>query len=67
MTISGGKNAGAAASGAILQTGQALLEKTLPPFADNLPGNSQLGPDLLVLNAFGREKDGFGSHHANIR
>jgi hypothetical protein len=67
MTTSGGKKAGPAAAGAILQTGQAFFEKTLSPFADNLAGNSQLRSDLFVFKAFGSKENGLRSNHVNIR
>jgi hypothetical protein len=67
MTTLGGKAARSPAPWSILKTGQALFEKTLSPFTDNLPWHLQLFPDLFVFKSFCSKQNGFGPHHFIIR
>jgi hypothetical protein len=67
MTTLGGKPARSPAPWQILETGQALFEKTLPPLADNLSWHLQLLADLLVFEALGGKQNGLGSDHNIIR
>jgi hypothetical protein len=47
----GGKSARSPAPWSILETGQALFEKTLSPFTDDLSWHLQLLPNLLIFKA----------------
>jgi hypothetical protein len=56
-TTSGGKKIRPTPTRTTLQSTQALLAKSFPPFADDLPGQIQACGDLGVLQALGRQQD----------
>jgi hypothetical protein len=51
----------------ILQTGQALFEKTFPPLADDLAWQIEMLTDFFILETFGGQKNSLGSNHLIIR
>ncbi len=67
MTTLGGKAARSPAPWSILETGQALFEKTLSPLTDDLSWHLQLFADLFVFESLGGEQNGLGPYNLKIR
>jgi hypothetical protein len=53
MTILGGKAGWLPASRSLFETREALLEESLAPFADDLPGGVEARGDLVVVQTIG--------------
>jgi len=64
---SGGKRPGATRSGTFLQPGQAFLEKTFAPLANDLATGVQAFSDLVIGQTLGCMEDHFGANHLKIR
>jgi len=66
-TSSGGEKGRTPSSRLVNQTGQAVLEKPLSPFADDLPGQGQTGAYLVVIKSLSRQENYFGANYFFIR
>ncbi len=66
-TTSGGKDRWSAASGALLQAGEPLLEEPLAPLRDDLAPGVQTSGDLVVVQALGGHEHDLGSDHVPVR
>jgi hypothetical protein len=66
ITILGGKTTRSPAPWTILKTGQALLEKSFAPFADNLSRHIDPVGDFFVLKTFGGKKNHFRTQYFKI-
>ncbi len=66
-TTSGGKDRRSAASGALVQTRQALLEEAFAPLGHDLPASVQAQSDLVVVVSLGGHEDDLGANHISIR
>jgi hypothetical protein len=67
MTTLGGKAARSPLPWSILETGQALFEKTLSPFTNDLSWHLQLFTDLFVLKSISSKQNGLGPDNLIIR
>jgi hypothetical protein len=66
-TISGGKARRCAATGKLVEAGQARLEEALTPFADNLTRDVEAARDNVIAPAIGGIEYDLGPNHVTIR
>lgn len=66
-TSAGGKNPGPARAGALLQAGQAFLEKPLSPHADDFATSVESCGNLIVGQTTGRQQNHLGADDFKIR
>src|SRR5919197_3950808 len=66
-TTSGGKSSGATRARAFVQAGQALIEESLAPEADDVAANREGSGDFVIAEPLGGQEDHLRAHDLKIR
>jgi hypothetical protein len=66
-TTSGGKNPGAAGSGAFLQSGESFFKEAFAPKAHHIPAGVDVLGNLIIAPPIGGEQHDPGTHDLKIR